>query len=222
MELNARILHARNESGLTQEQLAEAVGKTRGAVAQWEAGTVRPRHSTLVAIAEATRTPLLWLESGTSETEATPPTPAEEGLEVLGVIEAGNFRDISLISQDEERERIGVGKDPRFPKAAQYALRVSGDSMNQKYPDGSYVTCVNLEESGLKLKPGLIVHVEQTRDGGLLTEVSLKEIQSTNGVTMLIPRSTNPKHGPLTYDQGETSTVKIRGIVTGMWQPEKL
>ncbi len=204
----------RDQLEISQARLAELVGTSQPQIRRLENGDRTLTKEWAERLAGPLGTTAEFLLFGNDV--------AVEGLEVLGVIEAGNFRDISLINQDEERERIGVGKDMRFPQAAQYALRVSGDSMNQKYPDGSYVTCVNLEESGLKLKPGLIVHVEQTRDGGLLTEVSLKEIQSTNGVTMLIPRSTNPKHGPLTYDQGETSTVKIRGIVTGMWQPEKL
>ncbi len=67
MDYSERIYHARKTAGYTQETLAEAIGKTRGAVSQWESGETRPRHSTFVAIAEATETSLLWLENGVGD-----------------------------------------------------------------------------------------------------------------------------------------------------------
>lgn len=74
MELKDRILSAREGADLTQQELADATGKTRGAVAQWEAGTTRPRHNTLVAIAEATGKDIAWLESGVSSEDLSPAT----------------------------------------------------------------------------------------------------------------------------------------------------
>nr|WP_278377211.1 helix-turn-helix transcriptional regulator [Brucella anthropi] len=64
MELKDRILKAREDAGLTQQQLADATGKTRGAVAQWESGKTRPRHDVLLAIASTTGQDIAWLESG--------------------------------------------------------------------------------------------------------------------------------------------------------------
>lgn len=64
MELKDRILVARESAGLTQQELADATGKTRGAVAQWESGKTRPRHSVLADIALATNREISWLESG--------------------------------------------------------------------------------------------------------------------------------------------------------------
>ena len=58
MELNARIHKARTDAKLTQDELADRVGKTRGAVSQWESGQIVPRVSTLQAIAKATGKPL--------------------------------------------------------------------------------------------------------------------------------------------------------------------
>ncbi|MCI0999184.1 helix-turn-helix transcriptional regulator [Ochrobactrum sp. C6C9] len=64
MELKDRILKAREDAGLTQQQLADATGKTRGAVAQWESGKTRPRHDVLLSIAASTGRDIAWLESG--------------------------------------------------------------------------------------------------------------------------------------------------------------
>jgi len=72
MELKDRILVAREAAGLTQQELADATGKTRGAVAQWESGKTRPRHNVLVAIAEATQRDIAWIESGIEAAEGAP------------------------------------------------------------------------------------------------------------------------------------------------------
>ncbi len=67
MELKDRIKTARKRKGLTQEELALAVEKTRGAVSQWEAGENRPRHDTLRLIAETLGVSLVWLQTGVDE-----------------------------------------------------------------------------------------------------------------------------------------------------------
>ena len=38
MELNERIIQARKQAGLTQEQLGEKLGVSRQAVSKWESG----------------------------------------------------------------------------------------------------------------------------------------------------------------------------------------
>jgi SOS-response transcriptional repressor LexA len=142
-------------------------------------------------------------------------------LPVIGTIEAGQFRDITLLDQDEVYPVISVVADKRFSHAKQYALQVSGDSMNLKYPDGSYVTCVDYIGSGLRLKSGMTLHVERTIAGTHLVEITLKEVQSIDGNLVLIPRSSNPKHKPIIVNGGEDTEIHIRGIVTGSWIPER-
>lgn len=53
MGVAENIREARAAAGMTQEELAEAVGKTRAAVTQWESGWVEPRLGTLGEIAAA-------------------------------------------------------------------------------------------------------------------------------------------------------------------------
>lgn len=69
MDLKDRIKAARTERGMSQEQLAKAVGKTRSAVAQWESGDVRPRHTTLEEIAEELGRSFTWLLTGKYEAD---------------------------------------------------------------------------------------------------------------------------------------------------------
>ena len=51
--LGKRIKSAREQSGLTQEQLAEKLNISRTAIARYELGEIEPRLKNLVAIAKA-------------------------------------------------------------------------------------------------------------------------------------------------------------------------
>jgi SOS-response transcriptional repressor LexA len=142
-------------------------------------------------------------------------------LPVVGRIAAGQFMDISLRDQDEEYPHINVVTDDRFSHARQYALEVTGDSMDLKYADGSFVTCVDYTSSGLALKDGMTVHVERYMGEGQFVETTLKEIGHEHGIIVLLPRSSNLAHKPiLMVGNAEEITVEIRGIVTGSWKPE--
>jgi len=142
-------------------------------------------------------------------------------LQVVGTIEAGQFRDITIFDQDDNYPVINVVADRRFKHARQYALKISGDSMNLKYPDGSYVICVDYHESGLALQKGMTVHVTHTLAGTHLVEITLKEVGSMNGEIVLVPRSSNPKHKPIIMYGGEDSEYQICGVVTGSFLPEE-
>lgn len=47
-----RIKDLRQTAGITQQQLAESIGVTQAAVAQWESGLTSPKFAHLRAIAE--------------------------------------------------------------------------------------------------------------------------------------------------------------------------
>ena len=84
MELHQRILQARKQKGLTQEQLSELSGLTVRSIQRIEAGATRPRAYTLKAIAQAldldVDTLLARQESQQSPAKADihPPLPDEE------------------------------------------------------------------------------------------------------------------------------------------------
>ena len=50
--LGERIKAARIQAGLTQEELADRIGVSRGAVARWELGEIEPKLRNLVVLSE--------------------------------------------------------------------------------------------------------------------------------------------------------------------------
>ncbi|MBY0421599.1 MAG: helix-turn-helix domain-containing protein [Parvularculaceae bacterium] len=59
-----RIRQARKRAGLNQSELAERLGVTQPAVANWESGVHDPRRVVLAKLADALNTPLDWLADG--------------------------------------------------------------------------------------------------------------------------------------------------------------
>lgn len=73
-QLWQRIRQARKYADLTQQQLADACGVTRGAVALWEAAEpehrAKPITDNLVAISKTTNVPLEWLLNDYADVDA--------------------------------------------------------------------------------------------------------------------------------------------------------
>lgn len=209
----SEIRRLREKHKLTQAELAEMAGTSQPQILRLETGKRKLTREWAERLAVPLQTSAETLMFGDGNGEGA-------GMPVVGIIEAGQFRDITLEDQTEDRPRIGVARDERFPRAQQYALLVSGNSMDELFPDGSYVTCVDLVDSGLEIRPGLVVHVERSIANTHLVETTLKEIGMTDeGKFMLLPRSKDKRHKPLTFDETEGVEVIIRGVVTGKWEP---
>ncbi len=71
-----RIRHARKEAGLNQTELAERVGVSQPAVANWESGVHDPRRVMLAKIADVLRVSPGWLASGDRSALETDKQPA--------------------------------------------------------------------------------------------------------------------------------------------------
>nr|WP_080396465.1 helix-turn-helix domain-containing protein [Enterobacter hormaechei] len=69
LTFNDRISSRRKELGLTQQQLADAVGISAVSVYKWEAGITTPKGQNLFSLAEALRCTPTWLLYGTEEDE---------------------------------------------------------------------------------------------------------------------------------------------------------
>src|SRR5688572_5046381 len=204
-----RLRQARIAAGF--ESLAEAV-RHLGVKYPTYAGHENPNSPGGIQTAAAElyarkfKVSLEWLLTGRGDMRGQGVIPAEievAGLPILGEIRAGTWLETSFIDSEGEPEMLAVARDPRFPRARQYALRVVGNSMDLDYPDGSYVTCVDFAESGLSIKEGLIVHVERRRNAGQLVEITLKAVERRASTWWLVPHSSDPIHQPITFKGGE-------------------
>lgn len=213
MELNQRIFAARTDAKMTQEQLANAVGKTRGAVAQWESGEVRPRHTTLVAIAEATKRPLHWLVNGTGEAETS--SSPRIGLEVVGEVAAGMWKEGSVRF---ERTYEPVATHPDYPGYGQRLYRVSGNSINKIAANGEYLHAVELHAGGIQPEHGDLVIVRRLQHG--LAEYTAKTLVWEEGRMLLRPESTDPDwQADIELNGDDDTEITITDIVIAKWSP---
>lgn len=207
MELNARILKARSDAGMTQEQLAQATGKTRGAVAQWESGDVRPRHSTLTLIAQATGKDIRWLESGV-DVENT-------GLWVVGEVAAGAWKEASAMLKPYP---LPVTPHPHYPAEAQRLYRIAGNSVNKLVGHGEYVHCIDIMKADTAPVSGDLVIVRRLEHG--LAEYTAKRFLRIEGRAILRPESDDPQHqADLILDGSDDAQIEITDIVIASWKP---
>ena len=207
MEINVRIYKARKDAGLTQDELAESVGKTRGAVAQWEAGTVRPRHSTLQAIAKATKSDILWLESGIGN--------ESPGLQVVGEVAAGVWKENSL---EYVPYIMPVLPDPNYTAPAQRLYKVSGNSLNKSVNDGAYIHCVNIHDGDITPEHGDLVVVRRSAQGK--TEYTAKRLIIESGINILRPDSTDDRfQDDIVLDGDDDTEIVITDVVIAKWSP---
>jgi len=124
---------------------------------------------------------------------------------IVGKVAAGVFREVDDMDQSEV-SWISLPPDDQFPHARRMAFDVEGDSMNSLSPrpilDGDRAICVAFEDIAdqIKIRDGMVVIVERTRDGGLTREWSIKQIQFFEDRIEFQPRSSNPKHRPIVVD----------------------
>lgn len=137
---------------------------------------------------------------------------------LLGTIEAGNFREVAAEDQRAEPAYIEAKQNTWFPKLTQYALLVSGESMNKIVQDGQTVICVGFDQTGLGFEPGLLVHVERRRFGGQLVEVTLKVIEHRDGEWWFAPRSHDPKFTAFKAEGDDGTEVVVMGLAVAIQQ----
>lgn len=121
-------------------------------------------------------------------------------------------------------EYVDAPQDRLFPTARHMAFLVDGDSMDQAgIQDGFYVSCVDFIDASVHLQTGMIVVVEERRDGGHLIRRAVKEVHVFRDHYELRPCSSNPVHKkielPITYFDEPKEEVRVIAIVIGAYKP---
>lgn len=207
MELSERIRKAREAAGLTQEELAAAVGHTRGAVAQWEGGTTQPRRKALALISRATGKPTSWLEHGIE--------PSFNGLYAVGEVAAGLWKEGSV-----EYVKVGlpVAPHPDYPAELQRLYQIRGESVNRIVQDGEYIHCVSVQDSAITPQHGDLVVVRRMEHD--LAEYTAKRLIRDGKRWILRPESNDKQwQADIVLDGDDSTNIMITDIIIAKWSP---
>lgn len=142
MSIANNIKRLREQKGLTQEELAKALGMSRPAVTQWETGWSQPRMGTVEKLAAFFGVPKSEI---IDDAPAHPDLPADAmpvyssgeatvPLTTLGRVHAGDPMDEE---EAEHRVEVPASVCSRHPRA--FALVVEGSCMDRVIPEGAHV-----------------------------------------------------------------------------------
>jgi SOS-response transcriptional repressor LexA len=136
---------------------------------------------------------------------------------LVGRVSAGSFRFDEFI----QTKGMAVPAVPRddIPATVQYAVEVDGPSVDLRIADGAYAICAPLEHYPGTPRHGQLVHVVRSRAG--LFESTIKELHYTRDGMVLMPCSKDARFQEVVEMNAAESdtTVEIRGIVIGSFQP---
>lgn len=136
-------------------------------------------------------------------------------LPVRGIVEAGSWREVGL---SDTAEFLPVPS--RILGDGTFALRVAGASMDQHYPDGTFVIVRPWQGGAFPI--GKRVVIQRTRPDGLC-EATVKElVRAADGELQLWPRSNDPRHQtPVPLADVDGVSVELIGTVVWKMQPEE-
>lgn len=140
---------------------------------------------------------------------------------VKGDVAAGIWKEAWEYEPDEWAAFTGRA-DVSAPLRSRFGLRVVGDSMNDLYPPGTIIECVEYDGS-YPIPTGKRVVVQRVRSGTEI-ETTVKEyVRSEDGVEWLVPRSSNPAFQmPVRVDDPGSGIdqINIIAVVVASVRPE--
>lgn len=204
MDLKDWIKSARAHKGWTQQQLGDAVNRSKANVGHWENGKHEPKLDIILAIADRTGFPPPKL--GRQEQSNVEPGPlnlrSSRLVPVVGHVKAGD--DGYLERMDYP---VGTGEgcvEYWVNDQDAFALRIKGDSMHPRYRAGEFVIIT----PNIEAVPGRDV-VVTLRDGKKL----LKQFNwLRDGELQLL--SINNGYAPMTIDRYDIESIhRVAGSV---------
>lgn len=182
------LLSLRKSKGLTQKDIADHLGISRQAYANYESGNREPDIHTLKALSEYFQISI----DGLLDND----TSRKKGIKipVYGSVAAGI--PVEAITDIEDYEEI----TEEMASLGEYAaLKIKGDSMEPRMTAGD-VVIVRIQET---IENGEIAIVMINGD-----EATCKKVMKTNDGIMLI--STNPKYEPMFYSNKQIEELPLR------------
>lgn len=226
-DIPSRLAALKDQSGLSLREIARRMGYRNASSIQryFSADFTKPALpadfvAKLLPVLEGvgdppiTREQILGLAPTlVSEFDIAPGAPGPKPLEIKGEVAAGLWMEAGLFETERAEESTLAGGDMRFPPAAQYLLRIRGESMNRIARDGDLILCLDFLQSGIDIKSGDVVVVERSRDGGHTIERTAKRVVRHNGEIELRPESTDPRfQEPVVFNDHDEDTAEVRII----------
>lgn len=203
----------RKRRRLSQAKLAELVGVEQPTIQRWESGNRLPDLDSLHSLAKA-----LGVSPG-SLLDSDVPVSIGPTLFIKGEVAAGVWR--SAAEWPESDWQTFTGRSDVDAKIEhRFGLRISGDSMDLLYPDGTIVECVSVFGKA-EPTPGKRVVVIRKNEQ-LEYEATVKELVEQDGQLWAVPRSTNPAHLPINLSEPEPGILETRvaAVVVASIRPE--
>ncbi len=133
----SNLKHLRLQKGLTQQELANKLGKDYSTIGKWELGQRSPIMTDVIKIANFFDVSLEKLIGSSIIYDNAEIIPTSETIQipVLGTIKAG----IAIEAQQDILEYIDIPKEWLKGGKLFYGLKISGDSMAPKYEENDIV-----------------------------------------------------------------------------------
>ena len=209
IEIGKRIKSARNEQGLTQEELGKRLKLNKSTIQRYESGAISSiKLPVLQAIAKQLNVNPDWLALKTDDPGFYNPTPIIDIFSIPDIASLPETKDIPLIgtiacgepilAEENIEEYVKVNKNI----SAEFALRCKGDSMIDA-----------------RIRSGDIVYIHQQPDvenGEIAAvlignEATLKRVFKYPEKNMLMLRPANSSYEDLIYTGDELNDIRIIG-----------
>jgi len=181
-----RLKQCREQSGLSQKEVAVSLGVKPPSVSNWESGRTNPSSKNLQMLAKLYHVNMEYL---TGETK-------DKGIEVpvLGRIPAGiPIEAIEDIIDWEEIPKEWVTGDKQY-----FALKVRGDSMSPEYLDGDIIILQRASDCDSGKDCAVMV------DGN---DATFKRIRKQG--TSIVLQPLNPNYNPWVYSNEEVKSLPV-------------
>ena len=131
---------------------------------------------------------------------------------MIGYVQAGERR-AAVEGLPEFVSYPGVGADE-----AEFGLRVRGDSIDKRFPEGSILYCNRYNEDDDKLPIGeyvIVMRQDKASDEVEATCKRLEKHESLPDAYVLQPESSNRNHTPMLLGNTDDEKVWIHAVVVG-------
>ncbi|MBF0135624.1 MAG: helix-turn-helix domain-containing protein [Magnetococcus sp. DMHC-1] len=202
--LQKRLIWAREKAGLNKSELARRIGVKPQSVIQWESGRTGIAKRNILSVAEILQVSPEWLQFGRTVLETSmenlAPGPATlTRVPLISWVQAGIWIDIVNNFQSPSDADRWIDTTRKVGRST-FALRVVGDSMEPKVPEGAIIV-VDPEKEAIN-KSYVVVRLDNEH------EATFKQLVMDGGNRFLNP--INPRYPVLNL---EGRRARICGVV---------